>query len=93
MIIFKDTLSVITRSDTPNENWADEENVFVVDDTSELGGKILTIMPYFDFVLDGQGNLIDVTPTERPPEPPPEPTLDDYMLDLDFRVSMIELGV
>lgn len=28
------------------------------------------------------------------PEPlPPQPTSDDYLIDLDFRISMIELGI
>lgn len=27
------------------------------------------------------------------PKPPQEPTQDDYLIDLDFRLSMLELGI
>ncbi|MBC2721846.1 hypothetical protein [Desulfosporosinus sp.] len=30
---------------------------------------------------------------EQPGPPPPEPNQDDYLLDLDFRICMIELGL
>ena len=74
MIIHKDPKSVETSSLSTSGNFGEYENVFVVDDESELGKKILSEQPCFDFVLDGEGNLIGITPVERPPEPPPEPT-------------------
>lgn len=52
----------------------------------------LTTLPA-NFEQDEQGNIISVTPIPKLPEPPPEPTLDDYLLDLDFRISSIELGL
>lgn len=61
-----------------------------------LANKVKVNHPYYDLVLDSDGNLIDVMPTEKPPEPdllPPEPSQDDYLLDLDYRISMIELGL
>jgi len=69
MIIHKSTKSVETSSISTNENFGNYENVFVVDDSSELGQKILINQPYFDFVLDSNNNLIDVVPIEKPPEP------------------------
>ena len=69
MIIHKSTKSVETSSIRTNENFGNYENVFVVDDSSELGQKILINQPYFDFVLDSNNNLIDVVPIEKPPEP------------------------
>lgn len=33
------------------------------------------------------------TKAETIPELPKEPTIEDYLVDLDFRVSLIELGV
>ena len=95
MIIDKVTKGFQSRSDMPNENWTEETNVFIVDDNSELAQKINNNYPYFDFVLDVEGNLIDITIAERTsgPIPEPEPTQDDYMLNLDFRLSMIELGI
>lgn len=75
------------------------EGYWLVDETTEegqsLAQKIRECRPYFDFVLNEEGDLIDVIPTKRPePEPiVPEPTIDDYLLDLDFRLSTIELGL
>lgn len=74
MIIHKDTKSVETLSNEPNSNFGNYQNVFVVDDNSELGNKILQHQPYFDFSLNENGELIDIIPTERPIEPEPEPT-------------------
>jgi len=70
MIIHKSTKSVETSSISTNKNFGNYENVFVVDDSSELGQKILINQPYFDFVLDNDGNLIDIIPIERPPQQP-----------------------
>ncbi|NYB73848.1 hypothetical protein HZF24_06810 [Sedimentibacter hydroxybenzoicus DSM 7310] len=40
------------------------------------------------------GVIFDVMPVESViPEPSKEPTIEDYLVDLDFRVSLIELGV
>ena len=69
MIIHKSTKSVEISSISTNENFGNYENVFVVDDSSELGQNILINQPYFDFVLDSNNNLIDVVPIEKPPEP------------------------
>ena len=74
MIIKKGTTHPVTRSDKPNGNWLNDDSYLVVDDNSVVGKKILENAPYFEFVLDFNGNLIDITPTERPPEPPPVPT-------------------
>jgi len=72
MIIHKNTKSVETSSLSPGKNFGHYENVFVVEDDSELGKKILANQLSFDLVLDEEGNLIDITPKERPPEPVPE---------------------
>ena len=73
MIIYKNPISILTRSDVPNENFTNEADVFIVDDNSELGRKILQHAPFFEFVLEN-GELVDITPTERPNEPEPQPT-------------------
>jgi len=74
MIIHKTTKSVETLSSKPNENFGNYENVFVVDDTSDLGQRILENSPYFDFVLDSIGNLIDIVPIVKPLETPLPPS-------------------
>ena len=81
----------------PNIDWYNEDN-FVIDETkkenNDLVQKIKQHAPYIDLVIDNE-KIVDVIPTERPPEPimPPIPTTDDYLIDLDFRISMIELGI
>ena len=59
MLVNKYTKDFQTRSDLPNYNWLDD-NYYAVDDNSELAQKIQKLYPRFDFVLDGNGNLIDV---------------------------------
>lgn len=65
MIVFKDTKGFQSRSDKPNENWTDED-VFVVEDGSKLENKIISNYPYYEFALDDNGDLIDITLMEKP---------------------------
>lgn len=65
MLIHKVDKYIVNRQDMPNENWIGED-FYLVDSDSELAEKIRENYPYFEFVLDDDGNLIDVTPTERP---------------------------
>ncbi|WMJ78511.1 MULTISPECIES: DUF4376 domain-containing protein [unclassified Sedimentibacter] len=65
MIIYKKTKGFEQRSDKPNENWADED-CFVVEDNSELAGKIIQAYPYYEFITDSKGNLIDVEVLDNP---------------------------
>lgn len=91
MLIDKETKAVVDRFDKPNENWIGDTH-YLVDSNSELATKILANSPFFDFVLDEAGELIDVTPTERPVEEY-EPTTEDMLFELDYRVTCIELGL
>lgn len=36
---------------------------------------------------------VESRPVEEIEEPEPEPSIDEYLVDLDFRLSMIELGI
>lgn len=96
MIINKSTKGVIERSDKPFENWTgDNEKYYLVDSRSELAEKIRSNAPYFEPITDETGQLVDITPTERP-EPEPEieePTQDEINLDFDFRITCLELGL
>ena len=65
MIIFENK-GFQTRSDKPCEDWTGEAK-YIVDDNSPLVQKIMEFYPYYDFVLDDGGNLVDIIPTERPP--------------------------
>lgn len=94
MIVYKDTKGYETRSDKPNANWTNED-VYVVEDGSELANKIIDNYPYYDFVIEGD-RLVDVVSTERPkPEIKisEQEELENYVLDLDYRVAMMEIGL
>lgn len=95
LIIYKDNKSYVTRQDIPNENWTGED-VYVVDDNSELAQRIINAHPYYELVVE-DGELVDIVELERPPSPPPEPTpieeISNYLLDVDMRLVMMELGL
>lgn len=95
MIIHKNPISVETGTVIP-EDGEGYEDVIVIDDNSLLAQKVNEYLPYFELVLDDNGDLIDITPIQ-PPETPPEPSetelLTEYLLDVDFRVAMLELGL
>ena len=58
----------------PDTDWVGDAD-YVVPDDSELAEKIKTLYPNFEFVLDDDGNIADVTATE-PTEKLPEITLE-----------------
>ena len=80
MIVF-DNKGFETRSDCPNSNWYEDKEAYVVDETTEegraLAAKIVSLYPFYNFVLDDNGKLIDVegyTPTDDEKQqftPPP----------------------
>lgn len=75
-----------------------EQVVYIPDDSPLL--NLLQSAYECTLAINQEGTAIDITVTktmeqywqENPPEPP-EPTEADYLLDLDFRLSMIELGL
>lgn len=72
MIIDRNTHIYMQSTLYPNKNWTDNENYYVIDETKEenqeLINKIKEHSPYMELVLEG-GKIIDVIPTEKPPEP------------------------
>lgn len=46
-----------------------------------------------DFETDTEGNIISVTPAPEPEPTSPEPSVEEYLVDLDFRLSKMELGL
>lgn len=60
MIINKQNKSYQIRSDVSNFNWLNSEDWYLVADNSPLARKVKQLFPRFDFVLDANGNLIDV---------------------------------
>ena len=78
MIIYThNNLKIVeTRSDKPASDWTGKAE-FVIDernpDNAELIFKIKQLVPYFDYVVDAEGNLIDVTKNNVViPDPEPE---------------------
>lgn len=109
MIVSKSNKSYQTMNDFPVENWlvqfseqgidigmtAEEAETafYVVEDGSALAMKILSSTPYYDFVTDEKGNLVDVTPTAKPqPEPSREEQLETQVADLQSQLDAL-LGV
>lgn len=73
MIIFENKMFQ-TRSDKPNEDWTNGEAKFTVPDNSELANKMVRFYPYVEFVIDDNGNLVDIVEVEhkeRPSQPDP----------------------
>ena len=60
MIVNKITKDYMTNSMFNKFNWLEDENWYVVEDGTKLAEKIMKLCPRFDFVLDDDGNLIDV---------------------------------
>ena len=72
MIVYKDK-KFIANSEYPDTDWVGNAD-YVIPDGSELAEKIKAAYPYFEFVFDDDGNIVDVEETERPPVPPEPPT-------------------
>lgn len=91
MIVRKDK-TFETNSQFPNVDWYNEEN-YVVDETTEVGRvlarKIIENYPYFNFVLDSEGKLIDISPTERPVLDPVEEEKTELKL-IQERLTQLE---
>lgn len=72
MIIFKDK-SFLKMDLYPDTDWIGNAD-WVIPDDSELAEKIIRLYPNFEFVLDENGQPVDVTETEPAPIPPAPPT-------------------
>lgn len=68
MIVNKTDRSYQTRSDASNFNWLKSDDWYIVDDNSELAKKIIRLYPRFDFILDENGELVDVEETPKTQE-------------------------
>lgn len=86
MIVRKDK-TYETNSMFPNTNWYDEEDNYVVDETTEdgrlLAQKIINNAPFMDLVIEN-GILVDIIPTEKP-----DPIIIDEEIDYE-KVAIAE---
>lgn len=74
MLVNKQTKGYCIRADKPSSNWAlDTGQYYLVNEATPAGKalaeKIMQYAPYIDFVLNENGQLVDVTPI-APPAPP-----------------------
>jgi hypothetical protein len=95
MIVFKNNKGFEQRLDKPNENWTNEPNVFIIDDNSELANKIIKAYPYYNFIENEKGELIDIEVLEKPVVVP-KPTLEQEVEELKQLMAdlvSIQLGV
>ena len=94
MIVFENK-GFQTHSLFPDSDWTGKAK-FVIPDNSELATKIANYYPYYDFVLNGSGELIDVAETSQPePEQQTDTAADimSMMVDHEYRLTLMELGV
>lgn len=66
MVLYADK-RFITNSEHHNDDWIGNAD-WVIPDDSELAEKIIRLYPYFNFVFDNDGHLVDVTETSEPIE-------------------------
>lgn len=89
MIIFENHTYQI-KSGCPNENYLEEldceQPKWVVDDNSELAGKILSAACW-EPVEDENGALIDIIPVDVPE---PEPTAEEKIEELKAQLDKID---
>lgn len=96
------TLQLHPDGNVPNlPELPDGQTYIKIHDDSDLAKKIMAAEPHsYTLVFDVDGNCIDATVTktlvEWQAEQPvviPDPTTEEYLIDLDYRLCMIELGL
>lgn len=94
MIVFENK-GFQTNSLFPDSDWTGKAK-FVLPDNSETATKIARYYPYYDFVLNDAGELVDVVETSRPEPTRQTDTAADIMsmmVDHEYRLTLMELGV
>ena len=85
MIVNKLNKCYQTRSDMPNTNWMDN-NWYLVEDNSPLAIRVQQLFPNFDFVLNENGDLIDIielAKTEEELKQEQIQQIDEELLNID----------
>ena len=101
MIVRQDK-SYETNSMFLNYNWYEDEDNYVIDETTAegqaLAQKIKEHAPYMELVVEG-GKLVDIIPKERPDPPMVDEKVDaekiamaEAIVDLESRLSRLEGG-
>ena len=82
MLVNKENKGFQTRNDKPNSNWLGDE-WYVIPDNSPLANKIIQYFPRYDFVLDGNDNLIDVVEIPKTEEEIKQERIEDIHEELN----------
>jgi len=94
MTIINKTTKSVESQPWRKENWMGDDWVEV---PLHLEQAAFENAGYCELVFDDNGALVDIIPTERPPEPEPMPDLQadmaELLIDLTYRVTLLELGV
>ena len=77
-----------TNSNFPNTDWTGEA-LYVVEDGSNIANKIKVLYPYYDFVTDENGRLIDVVEVEHEDTPKTADKFEQLRADIDFLAIMM----
>lgn len=92
MIINKETKSILTRSDKPNENWTSQDCYVVDDNNVELCQKILNNYPNIEYIIENDV-IVDVKILEAPKEETEkEITPEERLAALEAAVLEMALG-
>lgn len=84
MIVFKEGTYMMSSLFPDTDFSADGNAAFVIPDGSELATKV-QMYGIVDFILDDNGNLIDVTPKPIPEEPvDPEEEIKNELQQIDL---------
>lgn len=91
MLVYKNKQFVMM-SGHSDDDWIGNADWVLDDNTQqELEEKIMSLYPNFDFVLNDDGELVDVVATEPPPGPEPEPTIEEKLAELEaYNVTLEE---
>lgn len=90
MIINKKTLSILTRSDKPNENWT-KDDCYVIADGSKLANKIINNYPNIEYLIEND-EIKDVNITEPISETEKPITIDDRVTALENALLELIIG-
>lgn len=83
MIVHKFHKEFQTRSDASNFNWLASEEWYLVPDNTPLANKIIELYPRYDFVLDDNGNLIDVVEIPKTEEEINQERVEEIKAELE----------
>lgn len=95
MMIINTTTHEVEWNSTHHENWKGDGWVVV---PPELEQTVLSSCGYCNLSFDENGNLIGITPTDKPEakkffQPTAQDDIATMMIDQEYRLTLLELGL